>query len=224
MVHDWAQCINARSTKNEWDQNGREIQSHLSREEKPAEISRLQLAGARGCRVKNLNRPFPFPPHREWLSDWFVFVQLKLPGKKLDSEARAEIQVFIYMTARRFLSALVQRATDRERGNTQARWWMLGVRYNNTLTPPLFLCPRHYASVPSHTFSPSTSTWLTSIPPLTFWLVIPFLFQGRLSTALFNIHISIFIIPLHSTLPSKKLPFFCLVNYYPIFCEPLPIY
>lgn len=140
--------------KNEWDQNRREIRSHLSREEKPAAISRPQLAGARGCRVKNLNRPFPVPPRREWLLDWFVFVQLKLLCKKLDSEAHDEIQVFIYMTARRFLSALVQRATDGERGNTQARWWMLGMRYNNTLTPPLFLCPRHYASVPSHTSPP----------------------------------------------------------------------
>lgn len=192
------------------------VTSHGKRNQ--LKISRLQLAGARGCRVKHLNRLFPVPPRREWLSDWFVFVQLKLLSKKLDSEAHAEIQVFIYMTARHFLSALVQRATD------GARRWMLDVRYYSTLTPPLFLCPHRYASVPSHTFPPSPSTWLTSIPPLTFWLIIPFLFQVRLSTALFNIHISIFIIPLHSTLPSKKLPFFCLVNYYPIFCEPLPIY
>lgn len=148
------QGIGAQRTKNERDQNGREIWSHLSWEENQLKISRLQLAGARGCRVKHLNRPFPIPPRCEWLSDWFVFVQLKLFGKKLNSEARTEIQVFIYMAARHFLSTLVQKATDGERGNAQARRWMLGVHYYSTLTPLLFLCPHHYASVPSHTFSP----------------------------------------------------------------------
>lgn len=146
MTEHRASALNALKTSENRTGERYGVTSHGKRNQ--LKISRLQLAGARGCRVKHLNRPFPVLPRREWLSDWFVFVQLKLLGKKLDSEARAEIQVFIYMTARRFLSALVQRATD------GARRWMLGVRYYSTLTPPLFLCPHHYASVPSHTFSP----------------------------------------------------------------------
>ena len=101
--------------------------------------------------------------------------------------------------------------------------------YNNTSTSVLhrtLSSPSSSCSVsttlhfPSHIRLSSPPTWLISISslhncfsPLTLPTTLNpflffFLFHGRISTALFNIHISIFIIPLRSTLTSKKkLPF-----------------
>ena len=107
---------------------------------------------------------------------------------------------------------------------------MLDVDYNNTSTSVLhhtLSFPSSSCSVsttlhfPSHILLSSPPTWLISISslhncfsPLTLPTTLNpfffsfFLFHGRISTALFNIHISIFIIPLRSTLTSKKkLPF-----------------
>lgn len=112
------------------------------------------------------------------------------------------IQVFIYMTVvQRFLSAPAHGGHRLRGGNAEAWWRMPGASCKNTLTSLLFPLP----TLTRFTFS-SSGIRLTPFYPSPH-LLAPnpfFLFQGRLSTALFNIHISIFIIPLHSTLPSKK--------------------
>ena len=90
---------------------------------------------------------------------------------------------------------------------------------HSPLLPPAVLSPLRFTSPHIFVFLLHPPDSFLSLPSITashLWLSLPllipfflfFLFHGRISTALFNIHISIFIIPLRSTLTSKKkLPF-----------------
>lgn len=201
--------------KREWDQSGREIRSHPTLgEDKAAKISRLKLAHARGCLVRRRKKKknkkkkcfdnFPFRCAVRMTLELICFCLTKVTRR--DRESRCSFTWLCAASRMRLLTG----ATGCK-GNAEARQRSLGVSCNNTLTstePSALLSPdpRCHARL----YPRLASTWLASIPLLTLWPLIPFLFQSRLLTALFNIHIFIFIIPPHSTLPSKKAAFLLL--------------
>lgn len=74
----------------------------------------------------------------------------------------------------------------------------------STILSPAILSPLHFLQI---FFLYIHLTHFSLSPRLLNLLTVnPFFFQGRILTALFSIHISIFIIPFHSTPPSKKKP------------------
>lgn len=126
--------------------------------------------------------------------------------------------MFIWKTVDCFF-AVVKRCTDIQQVNTDGGvcvWWYytLTTVQHSTLFSLAALSPLRFSSFTDFFFfyTQLTHFQLSPQPLLTFWLLIPFLFQARILTALFNIHISIFLIPLLSTLPPKScLSFACWI-------------
>lgn len=124
---------------------------------------------------------------RERLWNWFVFVQLKWLGERVDAEAHAG-NPGVHLHDCELLVCARSRGHRLRGGNAEAWRRMPGASCNDTLTSLLFPLPiRCHASLSP----PLASAWLVSIPLLTFWPRIPF-FCFKAGSRL---HYSIFIFP-----------------------------